>query len=64
MRVATLFGTTLALTAAIGGVVDGGAQAVQLRDGTVYFVQPPDLVEATTTFKDVIVRQTMVGQVK
>ena len=53
MRVATVFGTTLALTAAIGGLADGGAQAVQLRDGTVYFVQPPDLVEATTTFKDV-----------
>ena len=28
-------------------------QAVQLRDGLVYFVQPPKLVEATTTYKDV-----------
>ncbi|AUB40722.1 Periplasmic serine protease [Nostoc flagelliforme CCNUN1] len=28
-------------------------QAVQLRDGTVYFVQPPKLVDATTTYKDV-----------
>lgn len=53
MRVTAIFGTTLALTAGIGGVADGLAQAVQLRDGTVYFVQPPDLVEATTTFKGV-----------
>lgn len=43
---------TLALTAGIGVTVDL-AQAIQLRDGTVYFVQPPDLVEATTTFKSV-----------
>jgi len=53
MRTATLLGTTLALTTAIGGVAAQVAQAIQLRDGTVYFVQPPELVEATTTFKDV-----------
>lgn len=53
MRIATIFGTTLALTVAIGAVVDGLATAVQLRDGTVYFVQPPDLFDATTTFKGV-----------
>jgi hypothetical protein len=49
MRVSTLLGTTLALIAGIGGVTEV-TQAVQLRDGTVYFVQPPDLVDATTTF--------------
>lgn len=38
------------MTAGIGGYTAELAQAVQLRDGTVYFVQPPDLVEATTTF--------------
>lgn len=52
MRFATI-GTTLALTAGIGGVAAGLAQAVQLKDGTVYFAQPPRLVEATTTFNDV-----------
>lgn len=46
-------GTTLALTAGIGGHTTELAQAIQLRDGTVYFVQPPDLVEATTTFNSV-----------
>ena len=50
---ATLLGTTLALTAAIGGVATQGTQAIQLRDGTVYFAQPPDLVDATTTFNSV-----------
>lgn len=53
MRVATIFGTTLALLAGIGELADGLATAVQLRDGTVYFVQPPDLVQATTTFNSV-----------
>ncbi len=31
-------------------VASNVTQAVQLRDGTVYFVQPPNLVDATTTF--------------
>ncbi|MBW4457045.1 MAG: DUF2808 domain-containing protein [Nostoc indistinguendum CM1-VF10] len=53
MRVATLFGITLSLAISIGGVAVRVTQAVQLRDGTVYFVQPPKLVEATTTYKDV-----------
>jgi hypothetical protein len=52
MRVATLFGITLSLATSIGGVAVPLTQAVQLRDGTVYFVQPPNLVEATTTYKD------------
>lgn len=50
---ATLLGTTLALIAGFGGVATQVTQAVQLRDGTVYFVQPPDLVDATTTYNNV-----------
>ncbi|MBG1261720.1 DUF2808 domain-containing protein [Nostoc commune] len=53
MRVATLFGITLSLAIGIGGVTGTVTEAVQLRDGTVYFVQPPKLVKATTTYKDV-----------
>ncbi len=53
MRVATLFGITLSLAIGIGGVAIPLTQAVQLRDGIVYFVQPPKLVEATTTYKNV-----------
>jgi Protein of unknown function (DUF2808) len=53
MRVKTLFGTTLFLALSIGGVATQVAQAVKLRDGTVYFVQPPSLVEVITTFKGV-----------
>lgn len=50
MRVATLL--TL-VTIAIGGVATQATQAVQLRDGTVYFTQPPELVTATNTLKGV-----------
>ena len=53
MRVATLLGTTLAVVVGIGGGAAQITQAVQLADGTVYFVQPPELVAAMTTFKDV-----------
>lgn len=53
MRVATIICTTLILTAAIGEFDHRSADGVQLRDGTVYFVQPPDLVDAITTFKGV-----------
>lgn len=53
MRFATLLGTTFALVAGFGGVAVQVTQAVQLRDGTVYFVQPPDLVDAKTTFNNV-----------
>ncbi|MEH1826563.1 MAG: DUF2808 domain-containing protein [Nostoc sp.] len=53
MRVATLFGITLSLAIGIGEVTLPVAQAVQLRDGLVYFVQPPTLVNATTTYKEV-----------
>lgn len=53
MRVATLFKITLSLAIGIGAVSVPATQAVQLRDGIVYFVQPPKLVDATTTYKDV-----------
>ncbi|MEH1785656.1 MAG: DUF2808 domain-containing protein [Nostoc sp.] len=53
MRVATLFGITLSLAIGIGEVTLPVTQAVQLRDGLVYFVQPPKLVKATTTYNDV-----------
>ncbi|WP_392478994.1 DUF2808 domain-containing protein [Nostoc sp. C110] len=53
MRIATLFGITLSLAIGIGGVTLPVTEAVQLRDGTVYFVQPPKLVNARTTYKDV-----------
>lgn len=53
MRVGTLFGITLSLAISIAGVAVTVTQAVQLRDGTVYFVEPPKLVKATTTYNDV-----------
>lgn len=53
MRVLTILGITLAAIAGIEEAAPKLAQAVQLRDGTVYFVQPPDLVDATTTFNSV-----------
>lgn len=52
-RMAALGGTTLALAASIGVVATQVTQAVQLRDGTVHFTQPPDLVDAATTFNSV-----------
>ncbi|MBX9259519.1 DUF2808 domain-containing protein, partial [Desmonostoc muscorum CCALA 125] len=53
MRVATLFGITLSLAIGTAEVTVPVTQAVQLRDGIVYFVQPPRLVEAITIYKDV-----------
>ncbi|MDZ8184193.1 MAG: DUF2808 domain-containing protein [Nostoc sp. ChiSLP02] len=53
MRAASLFGITLSLAIGVAEITVPVAQAVQLRDGLVYFVQPPRLVEATTTYKDV-----------
>ncbi len=53
MRVVVLLGTALAWLIATESYAPPKSQAVQLRDGKVYFVQPPRLVEATTTYKDV-----------
>ncbi|TFI54232.1 DUF2808 domain-containing protein [Mastigocladus laminosus UU774] len=51
MRFPFLLGTALTLVIAIAPGVVFKTQAVQLRDGTVYFVQPPSLEGATTTYK-------------
>ncbi|HIK04022.1 MAG TPA: DUF2808 domain-containing protein [Trichormus sp. M33_DOE_039] len=53
MRLAVLLGTAIATTAFMGAYSQ--SQAVQLQDGTVYFVQPPRLVEAATTYNEVYV---------
>lgn len=53
MRFAFLFGTAITCMAAVGSYSVGLSSAVQLQDGTVYFVQPPRLVEAVTTYKEV-----------
>jgi hypothetical protein len=55
MRVAYLLSTAMACTLAIGSYPSNLSQAVQLRDGKVYFIQPPRLEEVVTTYKDVYV---------
>lgn len=52
MRVNKLV-TTLAAIALVGAITPQLAQAVKLRDGTISFVQPPRLVAASTSYKDV-----------
>ncbi|PLZ51845.1 hypothetical protein CBP15_14065, partial [Fischerella thermalis WC442] len=51
MRFPFLLGTALTLVIAIAPDAVLKTQAVQLRDGTVYFVQPPSLEGAITTYK-------------
>ena len=53
MRRAGCIGTILAIGVSITGLMTEATQAVKLKDGTVYFVQPPDLINATTTFDNV-----------
>lgn len=48
-RISTWLGITLAISAGMGGAIATSGRAVELENGTVYFVQPPRLVEATTT---------------
>ncbi len=48
-----LFATTIACTVAIGEYNVGLSQAVTLQDGTVYFVEPPSLVEAQASYKEI-----------
>ncbi|KAB8320898.1 DUF2808 domain-containing protein [Tolypothrix campylonemoides VB511288] len=45
----------IACTAVIGGYTADLSQAVQLRDGKVYFVQPPSLGDVVTTYKETYV---------
>jgi hypothetical protein len=53
MRTAAWLGTTLlaslTIVGAAEGIVSSAADAVQLSDGRVYFVQPPSLAGAVTT---------------
>ncbi|MBW4617090.1 MAG: DUF2808 domain-containing protein [Desmonostoc vinosum HA7617-LM4] len=53
MHVVNLLRRSLTLAIAIGGFTAQMSQAVQLRDGKIYFVQPPSLIAATTTYKEV-----------
>ncbi|MEL6463213.1 MAG: hypothetical protein AAFQ91_34220, partial [Cyanobacteria bacterium J06621_15] len=53
MRFAIIFSTLLTCIIGIEISTSRLTQAVQLRDGKVYFVQVPRLLKATTTFDDV-----------
>ncbi len=53
MRFAIIFSTFFACIIGLEISTLGLSQAVQLRDGKVYFVQVPRLLKATTTFDDV-----------
>lgn len=54
MHLKALLGSAIATVAIVGYTIPA-SQAIQLRDGTVYFVQPPRLVEAATTYDSVSV---------
>lgn len=47
-KLLTRAGIALVAALGLGGLVPSVGQTVQLADGTVYFVQPPRLVEART----------------
>lgn len=53
MRVTNWFSVILVAATAVGILTTQIVRGVQLSDGTVYFVQPPRLVSATTTFNNV-----------
>ncbi len=55
MRFAIILSTLLTCIIGITISTVRSSQAVQLRDGKVYFVQAPRLLKATTTFDDVYV---------
>jgi len=55
MRNHILFSTSLALITAIGGTAISPSRAIQLQDGTVYFVHTPSLVYSGTTYDNVAV---------
>ena len=56
MRVAFILSMALTLAAGIGMLDGESTPAVELSDGKVYFIQPPRLLKAVTTFKNVNVR--------
>jgi Protein of unknown function (DUF2808) len=53
MHLRVLLGTAIATIAMFTGSAIPQSQAVKLQDGTVYFIQPPRLVETATTYNDV-----------
>ncbi|BAY69909.1 DUF2808 domain-containing protein [Anabaena sp. FACHB-709] len=53
MRLKVLLGRAIASLAILNGYTIPPSQAIQLQDGTVYFVQPPRLVETVTTYNQV-----------
>ncbi|QLE54845.1 DUF2808 domain-containing protein [Nostoc sp. TCL26-01] len=53
MRLAVLLGRAIATLVILKSCTINQSQAIQLQDGTVYFVQPPRLVEVTTTYNEV-----------
>ncbi|MDM9379944.1 DUF2808 domain-containing protein [Chlorogloeopsis sp. ULAP01] len=55
MRFGVLFSTALAWVIAFESYATLSSQAIQLQNGTVYFAQPPRLVEAATTYQDTYV---------
>ncbi len=55
MRVAVILAIAIATVAGIETYTQKPSPAIQLRDGTVYFAQPPRLVEAATTYNEVYV---------
>ncbi len=55
IHIVVLLSSAIAWTIGIGGYSDRLTQAIQLRDGTVYFAQPPRLTYTATTYNDVYV---------
>lgn len=55
MRPTVLLGVAIASVTFIEGCLLSQSQAIQLQDGTVYFAQPPRLVETATTYNEVYV---------
>ncbi|MBD2347162.1 DUF2808 domain-containing protein [Anabaena subtropica] len=53
MRLAVFLGIAIASVAILKECTIPSSQAIQLRDGTVYFVQPPRLVDTATTYNQV-----------
>ena len=58
MRVLNVLGVTLFFFAAIWEVRSQQTLAIRLADGTVYFAQPPSLVEAITIYRNPSVPST------
>jgi hypothetical protein len=55
MRVAVILGIAIATVVGLEGYIPKSSPAIQLQDGTVYFVSPPRLVGAATTYNEVYV---------